>query len=780
MKLTLKKVATAILVSGLLATADANAASRLWYRTAADDWMKAMPLGNGRIGALVYGGDQKERIALNEISLWSGQYDPTSNDLCGREALEEMRRCFNQGDVEKGNALGEKHLTGRMTSFGTHVPLGDMTIEFKSADGKTENYIRQLNLEDATATVTYKQGGTTFKREYITDYPDDVLAMRFTADKPHAFNAIIGFDLLRDAVLKISGNDLTMQGKVSFPLHGPGGVKFYGKMRVLANGGSVEGLDDKISVKGADSFDVIFDLRTDYAGKDYQRICDLTVDKAAAKGYDEMRKSHVADYKRLYDRMSINLGDDKGDAVPTDERLKAIASGKTDNGFDALFFQYGRYMLISSSRKTSMPLCANLQGIWNDNRACNMPWTCDYHLDENIQQNYWSANRANLAECNEPLFDYLGLLADHGRDTAAKMYGSRGWVAHTVCNAWGYTAPGWGVSWGMNVSGGAWLATHLWSHYKYTADKEYLRDTAYPILRGAALFFSDYMAKDPNTGRLMTGPSISPENGYQYEGKHYSLSMMPTIDRVMVYDIYDACIQSADILGIDDDFTAGLREDIKRLPPLEIGKDGLLKEWSGDVRRSDPSHRHSSHILALFPLDQVSVTRQPELAAACRKSLESQTSDPAWEDTEWSTANMLCFYARLKDAQKAHGWLQNLFHRFMRENLMTVSPAGVAMAEEDIFSFDATEGGVAGMCEMLLQCYDGALEFLPALPSQWKDGSVKGLCAHDGLVVDIDWKNGRPTAATVKSTAKDCSVKVKGFDRPFDIAKGETVKIKFS
>ena len=691
---------------------------------------------------MVYGGDKCERIALNEISLWSGRHDETSNDLCGRDALDEMRRSFFAGDFDKGSELGDKYLNGRMTSFGTHVPLGDMTIEVEGR-GDTKDYLRQLDLDEAVATVRYKSGAITYTREYIADYPDDVLAMRFTADKQKSLTATIGFDLLRDAQIKASGNDLTLRGKVSFPLHGPGGVNFYGKLRVIPNGGKVENFGDKLRVVGADSFDIVFDLRTNYGGDNYVALCDVTVDKAASKGYTEMRKSHVADYRKLYDRMTINLGDDSGDAIPTDERLKAISAGKSDPGFDALFFQYGRYMLISSSRKTPMPLCANLQGIWNDNRACNMPWTCDYHLDENIQQNYWSANRANLAECNEPLFAYLGLLAKHGRDTATKMYGSRGWVAHTVCNAWGYTAPGWGVSWGMNVTGGAWLATHLWSHYKYTADKEYLRNTAYPILREAALFFSDYMAEDPATGRLMTGPSISPENGYQHNGKHYCLSMMPTIDRVMVYDLYDACIQSADILGIDDEFTARLRKDINRLPDLEVGKDGLLKEWPGDVRRSDPSHRHSSHILSLFPLDQISVERQPELAMACRKSLESQTSDPAWEDTEWSTANMLCFYARLKDADAAHGWLQNLFRRFMSENLMTVSPAGVAMAEEDIFSFDATEGGAAGMCEMLLQCYDGYLDFLPTLPQQWKTGSVKGLTASSAAIsrVSTVWRS---------------------------------------
>ncbi len=533
-------------------------------------------------------------------------------------------------------------------------------------------------------------------------------------------------------------------------------------------------------IYGADEFTAVFDVRTDYNNPEYEQRCRQTIEKAESKGYATLQSRHEADYRGLYDRMSLSLGDDNRGNMPTDERLAAIKNGAKDPSFDALFFQYGRYMLISSSRKTDMPLCANLQGIWNDNGACNMPWTCDYHLDMNIQQNYWSANRVNLAECNEPLFDYLGLLAKHGHETAKKMYGCNGWVAHTVCNAWGYTAPGWGVSWGMNVTGGAWLATHLWSHYLYTSDKEYLRNTAYPILRESAQFFSDYMAKDPKSGYLVTGPSISPENGYLgKDGRHYCLSLMPTIDRVMVYDIYESCIKSAEILGIDDDFTATLRKDIALLPPLQIDERGMLQEWLEPYKRADESHRHSSHVHALFPYNQISFSRTPELAEACRKSITSQTSDPAWEDTEWSTANMLCFNARLKDGDTAHRWLQNLFKRFTRENLMTVSPAGVAMAEYDIFSFDATEGAVAGMCEMLMQCQDGVLEFLPALPESWKSGSVRGLCAYNGLVIDMAWEDGKMKNATLTTTADDCPVQIKNFADNLIVKKEKPLKLRF-
>lgn len=762
---------------GLGAQADNE---RLWYQQPAEQWMEAMPIGNGRLSAMVYGGVDNEILALNEISMWSGQPDETSNDLCGKDALAEMREAFFAGDPVKGNELGEKYLTGRMTSFGTHVPLGNLVIDFKHTDGNTIDYVRELDLTSATASVNYRKDKVEYHREYIADYPDDVIAMRYTASKRGALTATFSFDLLRKAEVKSLNGDLTFEGKVEFPMHGLGGVNFFGNVRVIPEGGDMFSNGSSISVVNADAMTVLVDIRTDYINSDYVATCRDVVGQASKSKFDELKKRHIKDYQALYERMDIRLGNAGGDDKPTDVRLKSIATGATDSGFDALFFQYGRYMLISSSRKNGMPLCANLQGIWNDNGACNMAWTCDYHLDMNIQQNYWSANRTNLAECNEPLFDYLGLLAHHGADAAKKIYGCRGWVAHTVCNAWGYTAPGWGVSWGMNVTGGAWLATHLWSHYKYTLDREYLRNTAYPILRGAAQFYSDYMVEDPRNGYLVTGPSISPENGYVGPaGRNLSLAMMPTIDRTMVYDIYSACIESADILGIDDEFTQSLRRDIKRLPPLMIGSDGLVQEWLDDVRRSDPSHRHSSHLHSLFPLDQISYSRDPQLIEACRRSLDTQTADPNWEDTEWSTANMLCFRARMKEADVAYGWLQNLFKRFTRENLMTVSPAGIAMAEYDIFSFDATEGAVAGMCEMLLQCYDGFLEFLPALPEQWASGEISGLCAQGGLVVDMAWSNGKMDWARITSTVEDRVVNIKGYKDGVKIRRGETLKIKF-
>lgn len=770
-----------ILIGSLLSLAGFNAMAGnvLWYAQPAAKWMEAAPTGNGRLSAMVYGGIGRERLALNEISLWSGQPDSTNNDIGGRDRLDEARRCFFNNDPEQGNKITERYFTGKGKSFGTHLPLGDLVIDFTYPDGLVKNYRRELDMDNAVATVTFTRGGVNYHRECIVDHPDDVIAMRVTADKAGAVSAKVGLDLLREAAVTATPAGLKLKGKVKFHMHGEGGVEFCGEVRLLPEGGQVTADGTTVSVSGADALTILVDVRTNYNKVDYEEVCKATLDRATSKGYAALKAAHTADYTALFGRMDITLGNGGNDGLPTDTRLKLAQAGAADPGLDALFFQYGRYMLIASSRPNGTPLCANLQGVWNDNMACNMPWTCDYHLDINIPQNYWSANRANLAECNVPLFNYIAFLADKGGQTARKMYGSRGWVAHTVCNAWGYTSPGWHVSWGMNVTGGAWIATHLWSHYLYTQDRKWLAEVGYPLLKKTAMFFIDYMTDDPRTGYLVTGPSISPENGYiSPKGNSLALAMMPTIDRSIVYYIYRACIESSRILGVDKSLRRRLEKDVRRLPPLMIGSDGQLQEWLDDVRRSDPSHRHSSHLLSLFPLNEISYTGNPDLMAAARKGLEIQTGDPDWEDTEWSTANMLCFYARMKDAQAAYGWLQNLFRRFTRDNLMTVSPAGVAGAEDDIFSFDATEASVAGMCEMLMQSYDGCIDLLPALPAEWADGSVKGLCAEGGLVVDMEWRGGKVAKARFTATA-DGTFAVKGMDGKLSLKRGESKTVSF-
>lgn len=751
------KLTAAMLVAFAAAANAAQAGTpKLWYQTPAKEWMEAVPLGNGRIGAMVFGGIDRDRIALNEVTLWAGQRDSLQNDGCGSERLAEIRQAFFSGDLDRGNELTQKYLTGHNTSFGTHLPLGEMVMEFEYPGKTVENYRRELDMSTAVATTTFTRGGVTYTRSYICDYPDDVMAVNIAADRPGAVTMTLSTDLLRESAVKASSDGIYLDGKVNYPMFGPGGVEFAADMRLEPKGGTINVTDGKVKVTGADAVTIYIDVRTDYDNPDYASDVKTTTAGAAGKGFAALKANTVADHSALFNRMDIRIGKDDRSDLPTDVRLRLAKNGAEDPDFDALFFQYGRYMQIASSRPNS-PLASNLQGIWNDNLACHMAWTCDYHLDININQNYWSPNRTNLAECNVPMFNYVKLLEKYGSETARKLYGCRGWCAHTVTNPWGFTAPGGYVGWALCPTAGAWLATELWSHYLYTLDTDYLRDTGYPLLKSCAEFFTDYLVEDPNTGYLVSGPSISPENGYRTaEGKDYPTAMGVTIDRNIVEQIYTACIESSKILGVDKKFAARLKKDIRRLPPLTVGSDGQVKEWLYDVNRSDPSHRHSSHLTALYPFGQISASKTPELMEASAKGLDIQTASANWEDTEWSTANMLCFQAFLKNGNRAHSWLQNLFKVFTRENLMTVSPAGVAGANEDIFSFDATEASVAGMCDMLLQSHDGFIEFLPALPDLWQEGEVKGICARGAIEADLAWNGGKMKNAELRA-GKDTS-----------------------
>ena len=767
-----KQVITIVLSAMLgIEVMAADSKPALVYSRPSAKWMGALPLGNGRLGAMVYGGTDVETIALNEVTMWSGQPDPEANNLCGPDRLREMREAFLSGDYKRGNDLGWQYLCGHGKSFGTNLPFGDLLIE--TGGGDVSGYRRELALDEAVARVGFVCGGTRFSREYFASNPAQALVVRYTADKAHALSATVSMRMLRHSEVTARANQIDITGDARFDKNGEGGVRFRGIVRVMADGGSVRAVGDRLVVDRADALTIIVDIRTDFQNLNYRSLCLNTVETAASRTYDELKREHVADFKAIFDRMDIDLGRPTTDANTTDEMFAEAHKGLSNPAFDALFFQYGRYMQISSSRENS-PLPSNLQGIWNDNLACNMPWTCDYHLDINIQQNYWSANIANMAETNAPLFTYIGLLAKYGSVTARKMYGCGGWVAHTINNVWGDTAPGSACSWAMNVTAGAWMATHLWTHYEYTLDKDYLREVGYPLLKETAQFFVDYMVEDPKTGYLLSGPSISPENGFRGgDGRGYSLSMMPTIDRAVIYDIYNACIQSAKILGIDDDFSRRLQRDIKKLPPLRLLDNGELAEWYLDVVRDDPSHRHASHLLALYPFGQISPFKTPGLAEGCRLFLENQTSHANWEDTEWTRGNNINFYARLLDGEKAYESLKGLYTGFMRENLMTVSPAGIAGAESDIFSFDATEAAVAGVCEMLLQSYDGMLNFLPALPKAWKSGSIKGVCARGGIEADFAWKNRNVVSATLRSRVdQTVNVRVNGKEKTVELKAG--------
>jgi alpha-L-fucosidase 2 len=731
---------------------DKEPALKLWYEQPAGEWMQATPVGNGRLGAMIYGGIDTEILALNEITLWSGQYDENQEIACGKEQLAKIRRLFFEGNIEEGNNLGTKYLSGTPHSFGTHLPFGDLKIKFNHPANEIKNYKRELNIENSVTMVTYQAGDTHYTREYICSNPDDVLLIKLTANGKDALNFELSLDLLRKSDRTVSGNTLSFSGQALFDKQGPGGVHYTGNIHVSVKDGNIVAKDGALAIENSREALITIDLRTDYKSPDYIALCNRTIQQATAKTYGELKQAHIADYTRLFGRTQLYLGQSKADKLPTDIRWSRLKTDREDDpGLAALFFQYGRYLLISSSRENS-PLPANLQGVWNDNLACNMGWTCDYHLDINTEQNYWLANVGNLAECNAPLFRYVEDLAQHGEKTAMKVYGSPGWVAHTVANVWGYTAPGGSVNWGLAPTAGAWQASHLWNHYLFTQDKAFLQTRAYPVLKKAAEFFLDYLALDPRNGYLMTGPSISPENSFKANGGEWALSLTPTIDRIVVYETFNSCMEASEILGIDEELRLSLKTAIAKLPPFQIGKDGTIQEWFEDYELAHPEHRHSSHLLSVYPFNQISSVQTPELAEAAAKSIRRQINAPGYEDVEWSRANAICLYARLKKADEAYANVKGLLREFSRENLFTMAPAGVAGANEDIFEFDANEAAPAGIAEMLLQSQDGYIEFLPALPKEWNTGFFKGLCVRNGAEVDLDWKDGQVKTAKITAT----------------------------
>ena len=734
----------------LLQAKETNKPVRLWYDQPADQWMLSTPVGNGRLGAMVFGGVLEETIGLNESSMWSGDYDPNQNQPFGKENMKQLRQLFFEGKLLEGNQIAGDKLRGLLHSFGTHVPIGDLKLRFFYPEGEIRDYKRSLEMNQAIAKVDYRIGTTKYTRECFVSNPDDVIIFHMTANKKKSISTDLSLDLLREATVSTNNGEISFEGKVSFPKQGPGGVSFTGKISVLAPNANIEYLSDKLSIRNADKLTIIIDVRTDYKNEQYKQLCKQTVDQALNKNYQTLKKRHLNNFTPLFNRVTLDLGG-QNESIPTNKRWEKVRNGGTDAGLDALYFQYGRYLLLVSSRENS-PLPVALQGFFNDNLACNMSWTNDYHLDINTQQNYWISNIGNLPECNIPLFNYIKDLSIPGAKTAQVVYGCKGWTAHTTANIWGFTAPSANIGWGLFPMAGSWLAAHLWTQYEYTQDKEYLSKTAYPLLKGNAEFLLDYMVEDPNTGYLVTGPSISPENTFRYKGDHLCASMMPTCDRVLAYEIFNACIQAADILKTDRSFRDSLENALKKFPPIRIGANGAIQEWYEDYEESNPNHRHTSHLLAMYPYHQISLDRTPELAIGAKKTIEYRLNDPNWEDVEWSRANMICFFARLKDPVKAHQSVQILETELSRENLLSISPAGIAGAPYDIFIFDGNAAGAAGIGEMLVQSHEGYIEILPCLPVAWNTGSYSGLCVRGGAEVAAKWKDGLVYYASVKAT----------------------------
>jgi alpha-L-fucosidase 2 len=542
---------------------------------------------------------------------------------------------------------------------------------------------------------------------------------------------------------------------------------------VVTEGGTVSDAGDTVRVSGADTATIFIAVGTDWAGEEPESRASSLIARAVEDGYDAVRSEHVRDHSELMRRSSLRLGSTAAavTGLPTDERHRRLADGETDDDLVALYYQYGRYLTVAGSRKNS-PLPLALQGQWNDGLASSASWTNDFHLDMNTQQNYWAAEPTGLGECQEPLFGLVELIADTGRATAKDMYGADGWVAHTVTNAWGYTAPGSGEGWGLNVTGGAWIALQLWEHFEYNRDVDFLRERAYPVFREAARFFLTYLVPEPDHGWLVAGPSDSPENWYLApDGTHSSVAMGNTVDRVFAEAILRIAREASEILAVDADLRAEIDTARALFPPFQIGRHGQLQEWLHDFDEADPAHRHTSHLCALFPERQIGPRTTPELARAAEITMERRRAAPGWEQTEWVEANFTVFYARLLNGDRALTHLTSLITDASETNLMSYSAGGVAGAAQNIYSFDGNAGGTAGIAEMLLQSDDETIELLPALPAAWPDGEVTGLRARGGYEVGIRWRDGRLDAARIRpiSTAARPRVTVRWGDDSVDL-----------
>jgi alpha-L-fucosidase 2 len=706
----------------------------LWYRQAASQWDHAMPLGNGRIGAMVFGNVNRERIQLNEETLWMGSARVTDNPDARRH-LPEVRRLLFDGKPHEAYAVAEKYLMGKPWRLESYQTLGDLRLNF-DYEGTVTDYRRELDLDTAIARVTYRVDGVRFTRDTFVSHPDQAVIVRISADRRGQVSLGVWMDRSQDAVTSIRGNDrLDLDGGLAAGK----GLAFKASARVLAEGGTVDTFPERIWVENADAVTVVLAARTSFRGGDPARGVDADL-SAAARPYARLLADHVADHQRFFRRVDLQLGagpDPAVAALPTDERLERVRRGEIDRGLDALYFQFGRYLLIGSSRPGDLP--ANLQGVWND--SISPPWDADYHLNINLQMNYWPAEVTNLAELHEPLFDFLESLREPGRRTARVHYGARGFVAHHITDIWGFTSPGDLPRSGLWPTGAAWLASHLWEHYQFSLDRAFLR-RAYPTMREAAEFFLDYLVED-RQGRLVSGPSVSPENRYRLpNGQVGILTMGPSMDHQIISGLFSQTSRAAEILGVDPAIRRTLDEARRRMPAPTVGKHGQIQEWADDYDEPEPGHRHISQLFALHPGDQITMRGTPDLARAARATIDRRLAHGGGH-TGWSRAWIINFWARLEDGERAYENYQALLAKSTLPNLWDLHPP---------FQIDGNFGGTAGVAEMLLQSHAGEIHLLPALPHAWHEGSFRGLRARGAVDVDATWRDGRAVRVTLTSS----------------------------
>jgi alpha-L-fucosidase 2 len=755
-----------ILLFGLSRSVAQTKPFKLWYDKPASRWEETLPLGNGRLGMMPDGGINDEQIVLNDITLWSGA-PQDANNYEAYKNLPEIRSLILAGKNDEAQNLVNQNFvcTGKGSggaNWGCFQMLGNLNIQYQY-EGKDKiptTYKRELLLNNAIATTDYTLNKVHFKREYFTSFSGDVAIIRITADQPGQINCKLSLSRPERGASEVKTNRIELSGQLDNGIDGKG-MQYLSLLAPIVSGGKISKNGNSLEVTKANVLTIYISTKTSYKDDQFRQNATLLLDKAIKQDYTAEKLKHQQVFQKMFNRLDIDLGTGENSSLSTDKRLGLYYKNpELDLQLPALFFQYGRYLSISSTRVGLLP--PNLQGLWAN--QIHTPWNGDYHLDVNVQMNHWPLEVVNLSELNLPLADLVGNMVPNGQKTAKAYYNADGWIAHVITNIWGFTEPGESASWGVANAGSGWLCNNLWDHYAFTKDINYLKKI-YPIIKGSAQFYSSVLVADPKTGWMMTAPSVSPENSfYMPNGKTANVTMGPTIDNQIVRELFTNVIEAAKKLAKDENLQKSLQHQLSLLPPAgRISKDGRIMEWIEDYKETDPQHRHISHLYGVYPASLITVDGTPDLAEASKKTLNVRGDD----GPSWSIAYKLLFWARLRDGNRAFKLFRELLKPTQRTDINYGAGGGVydnLLSAGPPFQIDGNFGATAGIAEMLIQSHEGYINLLPAIPDAWKKyGSVKGLKARGNYTVNLNWKNGLVTNYQIFSpTGSQVKVKVNG------------------